>query len=89
MSQMAVRTVNVVAEVPLLGQGEIDASPKPEPNATRTNEVAAAAVAPAKTAAQDTADLEDSTVESPPKRPARSRVVRVSTDKVSITPPSG
>src|SRR4051794_33991816 len=59
--QMAVVTAKPVAEMPSPDQGEMVASPSPEPSAISTSEVAAAATDPARIAAQDTADTADST----------------------------
>jgi hypothetical protein len=53
--------VNVVADAPLFGQGEIVAKPRPEPSNTSTMATAAAATAPAKIEAQQTAETGDST----------------------------
>lgn len=57
MSQIAAVIVNVIAETPRFGQGEIDAKPSPDPNASRVSETAAATKAPAMIAGQDAADL--------------------------------
>ncbi|HEY6484591.1 MAG TPA: hypothetical protein VIY54_13790 [Steroidobacteraceae bacterium] len=62
----------VVADAPLLGQGDTEASPSPEPNATSNNEVAAATTVPAKIAAHDTADRDDSVAAPPAVTAARS-----------------
>jgi hypothetical protein len=56
MSQIAVVTVNVVADTPRSGQGEIDANPMPEPSANKTNETPAATKAPAMIAGQEAVD---------------------------------
>src|ERR1700730_9337019 len=60
MSQMAVITEKVVAEAPLLGQGDMEAKQIPEPKAARIRLAAAAVTAPAKIAGQDAADAADS-----------------------------
>jgi len=57
---MAVITVKVVAEAPLWGQGDTEASPKPEPRATKMRVVAAAAMAPAKMAGHEVPETGDS-----------------------------
>jgi hypothetical protein len=59
-SQTAVITVNVVAEAPLPGHAETEASPRPDPTAMRINDTEAATNAPAKMAGQETADTLDS-----------------------------
>ncbi len=53
-------TVNVVADTPEFNQGEIEVNPSPAPNDRRTRVVATAAMAPAKIAAQLTAERADS-----------------------------
>src|ERR1700681_2011624 len=60
MSQIAVITEKVVTDAPLLGQGDMDAKPIPEPKVTKIRVVAAAVMAPAKIAGQDAADATDS-----------------------------
>ncbi len=57
INQIAVMTVNVVAEAPEPGHGDTEASPMPDPTARRINEVAAATTVPAITAGQDTAAM--------------------------------
>ena len=59
ISPMAVMTVNVVADAPEFGQGEIDDSPRPAPSASSTSVTDTAANAPATMAAQLTADCEE------------------------------
>jgi hypothetical protein len=48
--------VNVVAEAPEFGQGEMDVSPRPAISASNTSVIDTAANAPEKMAAQLTAD---------------------------------
>src|ERR1700682_1149096 len=60
MRPMPVVTTKVVAEAPEPDQGESPASPSPEPSVTNTRVIATAADAPAKIAAQDTAETPDS-----------------------------
>jgi hypothetical protein len=60
MNQIAVAAVNVVADAPLLGQGDTDASPRPVPSASNSTVAEAATKAPAMIAAHDTADVEAS-----------------------------
>jgi hypothetical protein len=62
MSQIAIITVKVVAEAPEFGQGDTEASPKPDPRARRIRDVAAAAKAPANIGGQAIAEVEASTV---------------------------
>jgi hypothetical protein len=62
MSHIAVITVKVVAEAPVVDHGDTEARPKPEPSARRINENVAAAKAPPKIAGQLIADIEDSSV---------------------------
>jgi hypothetical protein len=57
MSQIAVVTAKVVIEAPRSGQGEMEANPMPDPNATRTTVLAAATKAPAMMDGQDAADF--------------------------------
>jgi len=52
---MMVDTPKVVALTPLYAQGDTEDRPKPIPNMSRINAKAAAAVAPARMAAHDTA----------------------------------
>jgi hypothetical protein len=63
---MAVMIVNVVADAPEFGQGEIDDRPRPAPSASSTSVIDTAANAPEKMAAQLTADCDDSVVTVPP-----------------------
>ena len=66
-SQTAVsQAVTFVAEAPLPGQGDMEANPNPDPSAIRTMVAAAATVAPAKIAGQDTADTDDSPARAVP-----------------------
>jgi hypothetical protein len=51
---------NVTAEAPEVGQGEMEANPRPEPSASRTTVTDAAVKAPPIMAAQDTAETGDS-----------------------------
>jgi hypothetical protein len=62
MSQIAVIAVKVVGDAPVSRQGDIDASPKPDPSATKSTEADIAMNAPAIIAVHDTADTEDSFV---------------------------
>jgi hypothetical protein len=62
MSQIAVITVKAVADAPISRHGETEVSPKPAPSAINSSEADAATNAPAKIAAQDTADTADSVV---------------------------
>jgi hypothetical protein len=57
-------TIDVVA-APLPVQGDTDAKPRPMASSTKISEVAAATRAPAKMAAQETADVLASTVLGP------------------------
>src|ERR1700679_3834837 len=66
ISQIAVVTANVVPEMPLPGQGDMEAKPKPEPSANRTRETAIATNAPAMIAGHDAADLEGVAAAAPP-----------------------
>jgi hypothetical protein len=59
ISQIAAVMANVVPEIPLLGQGETEAKPNPEPSASRIRETAVATNAPAMIADHDVADLEE------------------------------
>jgi hypothetical protein len=52
---MIVLTLNVVALIPSLAQGDIEDRPKPVPSINRIRDSAAAAAAPANMAPQDTA----------------------------------
>jgi hypothetical protein len=63
MNQIAVMTVNVVAEAPSPAQGDTDASPRPEPRATSISEVETATTAPQRIAGQDTADVDPFVIE--------------------------
>src|SRR4051794_12929402 len=65
MSHTAVMTENVAADAPELGHAEIDANPSPVPNAASNNDTAAAVIAPAKIAAQDTAETGDVSAGTP------------------------
>ena len=56
MSQMAVITPKVVTETPEFGQGETEASPRPEPRAIRIKLTATITKAPPMMAPHDTAD---------------------------------
>src|SRR6201996_3665714 len=56
-------TVKVAADAPLLGHGEIEARPTPDPSSTRTSDEAVATKAPAKMAGHETADTADSVTE--------------------------
>src|SRR3982074_2044676 len=56
ISHMDVVTANVVAVMPRPDQGEIAASPSPEPSAKSANETAVATNAPAMMAGQEAAD---------------------------------
>jgi hypothetical protein len=55
-------TLNVVADAPLWDQGDIKASPSPDPSANRISEVEAATKAPEMIAGHDTADVDTSIV---------------------------
>ena len=62
MSQIAVIAVKVVTEAPEFGQGDTEARPKPDPRASRISDKAAVAKAPPMIAAQEIAEIDDSTV---------------------------
>src|SRR5262245_60628890 len=64
MSQIAVITVNVVADAPSPRQGDTDASPSPDPSAIRMRDTEAATNAPARMAGHETAELKASTDEA-------------------------
>lgn len=66
MSQMPVVTAKVVAEAPLLGQGDMEASPKPDPSANSISETEAATNAPPMIAGHDTAEVGASLVWTSP-----------------------
>ncbi len=70
-NQIAVMIVKPVADRPSRGQGEAEASPRPDPIAMRISVVAMAANAPAMIAAHDTAETRDSTVGSSTPRSGR------------------
>ena len=61
MSQMAVVTVNVVADTPRPGHGDISANPRPDPNASKISDTETATNAPAMIAAHEAADLPGTT----------------------------
>ena len=63
---IAVMIVNVAADAPEFGQGEIEDRPRPAPSANSTSVIDTAANAPEKIAAQLTADCDDSLVIAPP-----------------------
>jgi Protein of unknown function (DUF3035) len=63
MSQIAVVTTNVVADTPLSAPDEIEAKPRPDPNAKNISEAAIATNAPAAIAGHDAADFPDVTGE--------------------------
>ena len=63
---MAVMIVNVVADAPEFGQGEIDDRPRPAPSASSTSVIDTAANAPEKIAAQLTADCDELIGDRPP-----------------------
>jgi hypothetical protein len=55
MSQMAAVTAKVVPDTPWLGQGDIEANPRPDPKDSNINETDAATNAPENIAGQETA----------------------------------
>ena len=59
MSQIAVITVKAVTEAPELGQGDTEASPKPDPRASRISDNPAVAKAPPMIAAHEIAEIGD------------------------------
>jgi len=81
MRAIADTAVIDLADAPLPGQGETEAKSTPATTSASTSEVAAATTAPARMAAQDTADALDSTAES-------SRVVRCAIVRFSIRRPA-
>jgi len=58
--------VKVTGDVDAFGHGEIEANPKPAPMSSSTRVVDAATTDPAKMAAQEMADTEDSAVSREP-----------------------
>ena len=58
ISQMAAVAVNMAAEIPWCGQGEIDAKPSPDPSTNSTTDKDAATKAPAMMAPHDAAEID-------------------------------